>query len=32
MKLLHIGKEKNLEKYAAPDSFLYELDRVSAPI
>ena len=32
MKLLHIGKEKNLEKYAASDSFLYELERVSAPI
>ncbi|MBR4744604.1 MAG: hydroxyacid dehydrogenase [Oscillospiraceae bacterium] len=32
MKLLHIGKEKNLERYAAPDSFLYELERVTFPI
>ena len=32
MKLLHIGKEKNLEKYASPDSFLFELERVSCPI
>ena len=32
MKLLHIGKEKNLEKYASPDSFLFELERISCPI
>ena len=32
MKLLHIGKEGNLEKYAAPDSFLFGLERVTAPI
>ena len=32
MKLLHIGKEKNLERYAAPDSFLFELERVTCPI
>ena len=32
MKLLHIGKAGNLERFAAPDSFLYELERVEAPI
>ncbi|MBR6951952.1 MAG: hydroxyacid dehydrogenase [Oscillospiraceae bacterium] len=32
MKLLHIGKANNLEKYAAPDSFLFQLERVSCPI
>ena len=28
MKVLHIGKRGNMEKYSAPDSFLYALERV----
>ncbi len=31
MKVLHIGKEGNMETYSAPDSFLYELERVDMP-
>lgn len=32
MKLLHIGKAGNMDRFAAPDSFLYTLDRVELPI
>ena len=32
MKLLHIGKAGNIERFAAPDSYLFTLDRVEAPI
>ena len=31
MKVLHIGKKGNMEKYSARDSFLYALERVDAP-
>ncbi|MBQ8305564.1 MAG: 2-hydroxyacid dehydrogenase [Blautia sp.] len=31
MKVLHIGKQGNMEKYAAADSFLLTLDRVDLP-
>ncbi|MBQ6550270.1 MAG: hydroxyacid dehydrogenase [Lachnospiraceae bacterium] len=32
MKLLHIGKAGNIERFAAPDSYLMELERVEMPI
>ena len=32
MKLLHIGKAGNIERFAAADSYLFELERVEAPI
>ena len=32
MKLLHIGKAGNIERFADPDSFLFGLERVEAPI
>lgn len=32
MKLLHIGKAGNIERFASPDSYLFTLDRVEAPI
>ncbi len=32
MKLLHIGKAGNIERFSAPDSYLFKLDRVEAPI
>lgn len=32
MKLLHIGKQGNIEKYAAPDSYLFQLEIAEAPI
>lgn len=32
MKLLHIGKAGNIERFASPDSFLFELERIEAPI
>lgn len=28
MKVLHIGKKGNMERYSAPDSYLYQLERV----
>ena len=31
MKVLHIGKEGNMEKYSAADSFLRQLDQVDMP-
>ena len=32
MKLLYIGKAGNMDRFAAPDSFLLKLDRVEAPV
>ena len=32
MKVLHIGKSGNMEKYSAKDSFLYRLEAVDMPI
>lgn len=31
MKVLHIGKKGNMERYSAPDSYLYQLERVDMP-
>lgn len=32
MKVLHIGKKGNMERFSAPDSFLYRLERVDMPM
>ena len=32
MKVLHIGKHGNMERFSAPDSFLYKLETVDMPM